>query len=329
MNSKQRNIISIVLAAATIGFLFYLYRDVNLSTINPVHLILFVLLLTYTTTFGIPIGGGEVSLVPLVAISSMIVLGPYPTGLAVISSDLVFGLIRLVLKERVGWKSESGGFSLLTATAANITMHVLSIIAAWIIFDALKPHIPLKDLGDFAAMSGVGAAYITANYLAASLFMRMLSKAHVINLWQNLRQMLIYEFVPLLFSPLVAVTLTELGVVSFIGLATVLMVFAGILRDQADSHSNLERRIQEISSLQAVGQALSASLDITEITMAIYHEVSKLMPASNFHLAIYNPDAEEVSFPTAYEHGQRVYWRPRAAGEGRSLLLAGGAYSGR
>jgi GAF domain-containing protein len=68
--------------------------------------------------------------------------------------------------------------------------------------------------------------------------------------------------------------------------------------------------------LQAVGQALSASLETNTILEAVYSQVSRLMPASSFYIAMYDPESDEVSFPLAIEDGERVQWRSRRLGNG-------------
>ncbi|MCJ7549358.1 MAG: ATP-binding protein, partial [Anaerolineae bacterium] len=67
----------------------------------------------------------------------------------------------------------------------------------------------------------------------------------------------------------------------------------------------LQRRVTELASLQAVGQALSSSLDVETVVTAIYEQVGNLMPASSFYVALYNPSLDEVTFPVVVEDGQR------------------------
>ncbi len=57
--------------------------------------------------------------------------------------------------------------------------------------------------------------------------------------------------------------------------------------------------------LQAVGQALSASLDVDTVLNAIYAQVAELMPAPAFYVALYDPDLDEVSFVLRIEDGER------------------------
>ncbi|MBN1246312.1 MAG: GAF domain-containing protein, partial [Anaerolineae bacterium] len=65
----------------------------------------------------------------------------------------------------------------------------------------------------------------------------------------------------------------------------------------------LQRRVTELGSLQAVGQALSASLDVEVIVTAIYDQVANLMPTPSFYLALYDAQLDEVSFPMVIDEG--------------------------
>ncbi|MBN1666660.1 MAG: GAF domain-containing protein, partial [Anaerolineales bacterium] len=83
----------------------------------------------------------------------------------------------------------------------------------------------------------------------------------------------------------------------------------------------LERRLRELASLQAVGQALSASLRLDDILQAIYAQVARLMPVENFYVALYDPETDEVRFPLAYEGDQKVNWQSRKTGKGLTEYL--------
>jgi len=68
--------------------------------------------------------------------------------------------------------------------------------------------------------------------------------------------------------------------------------------------------------LQAVGRVLSSSLDQTTIVNAIYEQISRLMPATSFYVALYEPESEMVSFPLVIDEGRRVSWQARRARRG-------------
>jgi len=113
-----------------------------------------------------------------------------------------------------------------------------------------------------------------------------------------------------------ALVLTRLGLAQFVLFALILVLGSLAMRRLALTGRRLERRVQELDSLQAVGRALSASLDTETVLQAIYEQVARLMPAQNFYVALYDPETDEVSFPLVIENGERVRWRSRRAGNG-------------
>ncbi len=321
MKAKLRNFIPLITSLLSILLLFAINNSFQNLQINPLYWLLFTALMTYTTATGIPLGGGEVSLVPMISFSAMLVMGIIPTAMAEITADVLFSVIRVIWPEKVGWGKSKNGYSLLGITTANISMHVISVIAAGLVFYGLGGTVPITSLEELLIIFISGAAYLATNYLLASFFLLFRSVAHVIFLFKELPQILVYEGIPLIFSAFVSTVLTELGITSFIIFSLSLMMIARILRDQVASHRNLERRIQELGSLQAVGQSLSASLDIRAVGNAIYHEISKFMPVNNYYLALYNPKTNEVSFQTVFEEGIAREWPPRAAGNGLSEMI--------
>ena len=134
MKHNYRNLTAVVLSLVSLS-LAYLFALSNPSPQPEIaRLVIFTALLAYTTTYGIPIGVGEVSLFPMVAMSAMIVMGPATTAIAVIISDSFYGLFRWLRPGDGRWERSEDGFSLFATTAANITMHILSVLAAGIVY---------------------------------------------------------------------------------------------------------------------------------------------------------------------------------------------------
>jgi NtrC-family two-component system sensor histidine kinase KinB len=316
MTSRLRNLISIIVGLISIGFTILLYIRNPQITAPTIEWILFAFLITITTYINIPIGVGDVSLMPMVALSSTMVIGIIPTAVAVIFSDLLYGLIRGLIPREDKWEPEESGFSLAGTTTANITMHVFSVFAAGEVFFGFNGQIPLQSFTDFLIIVFAGLAYLSFNYLIAGLFLLMRSKAHIRSLINHLKRILVYEAIPIAFAPLLTLILIELGAIPFIMIALSLILVSNLLKDQAKDHQDLERRVNELSSLQAVGQSLSSSLDIKFIGESIYREVAKLMPANNFYLSLWNSETDEVSFPVIFENNQKREGQSRTSKQG-------------
>lgn len=317
MKPRAQHIVSILLGLITVAILgLFSQSEIYSPPTDPYLWGLFTVLIVLTTGFGIPLGGGEVSLMPMIALTGALVLGIVPAGWTVVCGDIIWGFIRFFWPKPAGWPSDQRDLSLVATTAANITMHGLSVLAAGAVYIEFDGQISAPTWTNKMVLIASAVTYIITNYLTASLFLRMRGKVHLTYLWLHFPRLILYEAVPLIFAPLSAQIFILLGFTQFIAFAISLLIISFILRDQANSHTDLQRRVQELDSLQAVGQALSSSLDIKTIAEAIYTEVAKLMPATNFYVALKNPETHEVSFPVVYEHSQRLNWEPRALGKG-------------
>jgi transcriptional regulator with GAF, ATPase, and Fis domain len=79
---------------------------------------------------------------------------------------------------------------------------------------------------------------------------------------------------------------------------------------------DLERRIEQLSVLTEVGQALGSSLRIDDLLEKICQQVSRLMDTSLFYVALYDPVRDTISFPLAREVGQPWTLESRKARHG-------------
>ena len=91
---------------------------------------------------------------------------------------------------------------------------------------------------------------------------------------------------------------------------------AAVALENAELFAERERNITELSILYQTGQAISASLDLEAILNTIYTQVSQVMDTTNFYIAFYDEETEQVSFPLVIEHGERRDWSPREGGWG-------------
>lgn len=287
---------------------------------DPAHWIpgfLFVALIVFTTTFGVPLGGGSVSLLPMTTVSAYLVMGSTPTAWAAFVGASVHMWIRQRWAEQLGARREQSILACTAISAANAAMQSVSILAGGIAFRWAGGVTPLT-LANFDLLPVVvlGSIYLSVNFLTAGIYISGLGRAPLRHYLHSLPNLIAYEASPLVFAPLMALIYTQLGLGQFTLFALVLIIASLISRNLALAQRRLERRVKELDSLQAVGQALSASLEQDAILSAVYIQVSQLMPARNFYVALYDPETDEVSFPLTVEDKQQVRWRSRRAGNG-------------
>ena len=247
---------------------------------------------------------------PMITLTGAIVMGILPAAWAVLIGDLIYGLGRAIFPQLHGWPKNHRGLRLIGTTFANMTMHGSSVLVAGAIYLHLNGKIPIDCTEIAVCITGCRGCLYPDQLLTASLFIGMRGRGHLAYMWKYLPSLLRYEAFPIIFAPLSAQIFLNQGYLQFILFATSLVLISYLLRDQAKSHEHLQRRVKELDSLQAVGQALSASLDTKMITEAIYTEVAKLMPTSNFYVALYDQKTSEGSFPLSLSTTNEDTGRP-------------------
>lgn len=281
---------------------------------------LFGFLIVFTSTFGAPLTGGVVSLLPMTTAAAFLVVGLVPAGWLVYLGALISGYIRYRYSLSLGYPEPSSGREAVSRTATDATLHTTSILASGSIYLILGGELPLTtlELDTLVPFLGLGLTYLAMDYVLYSLFLGIRGAAGIKVYLKALPSIFIYEGSPMVFAPLVAVTFTQLGLAAFSLFILAVVAAALVMRNLAISRLRLVRQLNELDSLQAIGQTLISTLDINAILLAVYQQVARLMPAETFFVALYDEDNDEVNFPLVVENGETVYW-PSHRG-GRELL---------
>jgi PAS domain S-box-containing protein len=116
-----------------------------------------------------------------------------------------------------------------------------------------------------------------------------------------------------------------------VGVLSMLAGQASIAIENARSFEERRRRIIELSILNQTGQALSSTLKMDELIELIHSQVARVMDAQNFYIALYDVERDTISFPLAYEQGQKragprvdavsEEWLPRRGRKGLTEYL--------
>jgi len=67
-----------------------------------------------------------------------------------------------------------------------------------------------------------------------------------------------------------------------------------------------ERRISQLTVLNEVGRALSSTRQLLPLLEVIYQQTGRLMDTTNFYIALYDAESDEVYFPLAVEEGRKL-----------------------
>jgi signal transduction histidine kinase len=287
-------------------------------SVSPLAVMAFAALIVFATMNAIRIGGGEVSFMPMAVAAAYLVLGLPVAGWTVILAELIHAGLRRIRVRIAPDAREPQGRDLAEVTAMNLAMHGLGVLAGGSVFEILGGRVPLVTMPPSYVLPLLAAAvtYLGGNYVLASGYLALRGRAAWRDYRSSLSRLLLYEGGPLVFAPLLAVVTTRLGW-GYFALFSLAFVLSSLLsRNLALASQRLRRRLREISSLEAVGQALSSSLDVEEVLSAVYEQVVNLMPAPSFYIALYDFTTDEVSFPLIVTGGEPGQGRTRRARRG-------------
>lgn len=299
--------------------------------------VLFGVLIVFTMTFAVNLGGGLVSLTSMTIIAAYLVVGPIMAAWAAFLGALIHGFIRFSFAEEIDQPVEDGLLSQAGVAFANAGMLSLCILAAGSIYQNAQGNIPLVDLQltDLLPLTFLGLAYISVNHLLMGAYIALQGRDKFDLYVKSIPKSILFEAYTFVFAPLVALIYARLGLAVFVIFAIAIVLTSLALNNLASARQRLERRIIELGSLQAVGNVLSSSLDLKTILSAIYTQVSALMPAENFYIALYDSQTGETTYPFEVEDGVIVKLRsPQEVSElteyilrtKRPLLIRKGGY---
>ena len=318
MNHRVRITASLLAGAAVLALLVRLTIASPPSGDKVVPAILLGMLVVFTTVFGVPLAGGRGSLLPMTTAAAFLILGPVPTAWIVFLGALVHGWIRYFWAEKLEERRSPTALAPMALAMLNASIQTISILVAGCVYGQIGGSVPLSEIGsaDLLPLVLLGFVYLGVNLLIAGIYLAALGLDRLRQYFRSLPNVILYEGWPMIFAPLMALSYTRLGLGTYLLAALAIVVASLVARNLSLARMRLERRVKELSSLQAVGQALSASLDLDSILKAIQIQVSELMPADNLYVALYDSEIDEVSFPLATEFGERVHWRSRRTGNG-------------
>jgi GAF domain-containing protein/two-component sensor histidine kinase len=92
---------------------------------------------------------------------------------------------------------------------------------------------------------------------------------------------------------------------------------AAVALENARLYAEAQRRAEEQAVLNELGQALTARLNVEQVIDEAYRGASRLLDTTNFYVALYNPEKDQVTFALDVREGAlRKPYSTRQAGQG-------------
>lgn len=270
----------------------------------------FLILIVFTSVFSAPLEGGMASLTPLVTVSSFLLIGLIPSAWIAFLGTVIYSFVRDRYSKYLGIQREVNKRLFISLTAANTTAKTTSILVGGAIYQFAGGDNPLVNLTNdlYLPLVLLGLGYFAINDLVFGSYIAAWEARSFHQTRRLVYRSIVFEGIPLIFSPILALIYTNLSSIVFIIACFAVMAISVITRNLAFASQRFERQVKELQSLQVVGQVLSSTLDLQTLLMAIYKHVSEIMPAELFYIALFDQEDNEIIHPLTMKDGVPVDW---------------------
>ena len=259
----------------------------------------------------------ENGLVHVFGLAALLVIGPVPALWVMVLGGILGEILNRILTRFAGISFRSPRAARLFI-AGSIAVNGISLYAAGLIYEAVGNGFPTSDwtVRDILALVPLFGAFFLINRALGALLLWAAGSSVTDyfrwHLWSTLTHLLL----PLPLAAVLAAIYLNMGVLvfvifslSFVGIWVLTQRLRAMRRD-------LEKRLRELRTLNKVGQTIATSLELDILLNTIYHQVSQLMDAAHFYIALYDAVSDVLTFPLVFENGERKRYSGRRARNG-------------
>ena len=127
----------------------------------------------------------------------------------------------------------------------------------------------------------------------------------------DLLVLILLELLPALFFVYTLITFPIFDAEVVIILGTITTFLSILLNYLSAPRLELERRIHELSAMNAISKTLSSVIDLDRLLSSIQAQVAEILNVENFYVALSDFQNQELWYPLAVKGGQRQNWPRR------------------
>lgn len=266
--------------------------------------------IAFLASFPIPVGEAQINLAHTLSLTIGVALGPGAAGLALLVGLSLGEVIRTL------WNRRRAEFKLdklhaIRSWALTLSRQVLSLsggVAVYLLLGG-RPLIETRSLPAPLPSLGLGLTF-------GLLFFALHWLDHLIfdsprALLREIVTPLLVSLAPIPFGLLSAASYVFLGIPALLIYGSMAATVSPIVRNLVIAGRNLQRRLQELSTISHISQAMRTSLDLDALLTTIYLQVAHLLQVKNFYIAFHDSEDNLLSYPLAVKHGIRQAWPDR------------------
>lgn len=281
------------------------------------QLMLLILLYVITINFSIAVRIGYIGLLPIVALSSVLIIGVPDALIAAVVGVSLAELMRPVWRPL--WRSTTNQ---LPARRHRLSLALLSLIALGLSAltyqaNAEGTSLLTRSLARFPEVS----ADLFIPILLAAVYYLLYGVLHAVY-WRlsgaTIRAFLMeaggYLLGGILFNVPLAffIASAEIDMPAFVLLCVGIATFAIVTFNAWQRRYQMVQRLAQFARLNEVGQSLRETLDLDTVLARIHTQIAELVPADQFVIALHHTD-DAWDYPQVNKNGQIQYVRSALA----------------
>jgi PAS domain S-box-containing protein len=299
-----------VLAAASFVTLgLWLRRSAGFYPQWP-EILLGSLFIIFLVNFPIPVGDVQISLAHAVSLTLGVAFGPGAAGLALLIGMTIGEIIRS-FRSRAISKQSFEIFREFQFFVLSISRQLLSLaggVAVYLILGGY-PLAETKSLPPLVPSIGLGVTF-SVLYFSLHLLDRLFGETPR-RLLQEFLTPFFVSIAPVPFALFSAASYAHLGLIALVTSGLMVAIVSPVVRNLVVAQIDLQRRLQELSTISRVSQAMRTSLDLNALLTTIYLQVAHLLQVNSFYIALHNRDDDRLTYPLAVKDGTRQNWPSR------------------
>ena len=264
--------------------------------------------------FNLPLDmlGGEANLIHVITLGGGLLYGPSWAGWAVTGGVLLgyFGRNNWpgsLWRRKTEW-TRPGLEALFAIGAQNIAIVLGLGLSGWT-HSAASAFESGLQIWPAAASPMFLFAFIHASIYLADYLVRKPKVPEKTR--SDLIGLAVLELLPLPFILIAVLSYQIAGLAALVALGGVPLMLAALLyRVNSTTHA-LRRRLEELSALSQISQALQGMLDLNSLLDFLHLQISRFLEVDNFYVALYDQKEGLIWYPMAVKGGVHVSWKPR------------------
>lgn len=264
----------------------------------------------FLVNFPIPVGKAQINLSHAISLTLGIALGPGAADLSLLVGLSIGEMVRSLLKRRNA-EQRFEPLRELKSWTLSLSRQLLSLSGAVAVYLLLggRPLIETQSLPAMIPSLGLGLTF-------AVLFFSLHWLDHLIfasakDLVQEILTPLLVTIAPIPFAFLAAASYTVLRLPALLVYGSLAATVSPIVRNLVLAGRKLQRRLQELSTLSQISQAMRTSLNLDALLTTIYLQVAHLLQVKDFYIAFHDQEQDQLTYPLAIKNGIRQSWPPR------------------